>query len=86
MHQQCPWHRPLAGLLMCCRPTLSPCPLSGPPPQAVHLITTYQGSGKAFYMGHWEGDWCAGGHGANWCRGSKPRSQACQAGLKLSSG
>jgi hypothetical protein len=24
---------------------------------AVHLITKYAGSGKAFYVGHWEGDW-----------------------------
>lgn len=22
-----------------------------------HLLTTYNGSGKSFYLGHWEGDW-----------------------------
>jgi len=24
---------------------------------AAHLLTTYSGSGKTFYLGHWEGDW-----------------------------
>ena len=24
---------------------------------AVHLLRTYNGSGKTFYLGHWEGDW-----------------------------
>ncbi|KAI8469560.1 MAG: hypothetical protein J3K34DRAFT_277261 [Monoraphidium minutum] len=24
---------------------------------AVHLITRFRGTGKAFYLGHWEGDW-----------------------------
>jgi len=24
---------------------------------AVHLFRTYNGSGKSFYLGHWEGDW-----------------------------
>ena len=24
---------------------------------AVHLLRTYDGSGKTFYLGHWEGDW-----------------------------
>ncbi len=24
---------------------------------ASHLLTTYNGSGKSFYLGHWEGDW-----------------------------
>jgi hypothetical protein len=24
---------------------------------AVHLLKTYNGSGKQFYLGHWEGDW-----------------------------
>ncbi len=30
---------------------------------AAHLLKTYAGSGKSFYLGHWEGDWSLRGSG-----------------------
>ena len=49
---------------------------------AAHLLKTYSGSGKSFFLGHWEGDWHLRPWQLPWLKAANPGASVMSANLQ----